>query len=148
MKSPTKLPWLSDYYYANDNSSQDNVRDVLFHFYNISPFIERTPLAVSRQATKPFLTLRGSFIICLLAGGLCRAISISLSLTEYCSIVLYYYLNKRAWHIRCAHSQESIDDDAYTLLALVAGYYACYACEFTFNYPYLLTRLEFLHFFC
>ena len=69
MKSPTKLPWLSDYYYANDNSSQDNVRDVLFHFYNISPFIERTPIAVSRQATKPFLTLRGSFIISYLPIG-------------------------------------------------------------------------------
>ena len=43
---------------------------------------------------------------------------------------------------------EVIDNNAYTLLALVACYYASYACELAFCYSHLLTRLEFLYFFC
>lgn len=118
---------------------------IIFHLLS-----KELPSQCLDRRPSPLLHCEGVllFLISRLAGGLCRAISIRLSLTEYCSIVLYYYLNKRARHIRCAHSQKSVDNNAYTLLALVAGYYASYVCELAFSYPHLLTRLEFLYFFC
>lgn len=52
-------------------------------------------------------------------------------------------LNKRAWHIGGADCHEAIDDDAYSLLAVVTGYGAYYAFEFAFGDADLLAFLEF-----
>ena len=67
------------------------------------------------------------------------------SFDSYFMLLLLYHIQKRTGNIGGADGEETFDDDAYALLALVAGYYACHACELTFSDAHLLALLESLY---
>ena len=62
---------------------------------------------------------------------------------SYLVCLWFCCFNKRARHIGGADCHEAVDDDAYSLLAVLTGYGAYYAFEFAFGDADLLAFLEF-----